>query len=124
MEEDYQKSLELIFAYGYGCSAFKHSICGDQPGIPDGIPDSADQLPLEFFVNPRCPRGPNSRRGQGSRDRFGRGSEGSRGGCHCKGTRLTSFPISVILGDSCKGRSVSTSARIIIIIIFVILGAF
>ena len=29
MKEDYQKSLELIFAYGYGCCAFKHSICGD-----------------------------------------------------------------------------------------------
>ena len=29
MEEDYQKSLELIFAYDY--EAFKHNICGDQP---------------------------------------------------------------------------------------------
>ena len=29
MEEDYQKALEHIFAYGYGCCAFKHSICGD-----------------------------------------------------------------------------------------------
>ena len=55
MEEDYQKALELIFSYGYGCYALKHSICGDQPGILDGMPDSADPLPLEFFVNPRCP---------------------------------------------------------------------
>ena len=31
MEEDYQKALELIFAYGWGRCAFKHIICGDQP---------------------------------------------------------------------------------------------
>ena len=31
MEEYYQKALELIFAYGYGCCVFKHNICGDQP---------------------------------------------------------------------------------------------
>ena len=29
MEEDYQKALEVIFAYGNGCCAFKHNICGD-----------------------------------------------------------------------------------------------
>ena len=29
MEEDYQKALELIFAYGCGCCMFKHNICGD-----------------------------------------------------------------------------------------------
>ena len=29
MEEDYQKALELIFSYGYGCCAFKHSINDD-----------------------------------------------------------------------------------------------
>ena len=58
MEEDYQKALELIFAYGYGCCAFKHSICEDQPEIPDGMPDSANPLPPEFFVNPRCPSAP------------------------------------------------------------------
>ena len=29
MEEDYQKALELIFAYGYRCCMFKHNICGD-----------------------------------------------------------------------------------------------
>ena len=29
MEKDYQKALELIFSYGYGCCAFKHSIYGD-----------------------------------------------------------------------------------------------
>ena len=26
MEKDYQKALELVFAYGYGCCAFKHNI--------------------------------------------------------------------------------------------------
>ena len=51
MEEDYQKALELI---GYGCCAFKHNICGDQPKVLDGMPDSSDPLPLKFFVNPRC----------------------------------------------------------------------
>ena len=55
MVKDYQGSLELIFAYGYGCCAFKNNICRDWPEIPDGMPDSACPLPLEFFVNPRCP---------------------------------------------------------------------
>ena len=55
MEEDYQKALEVIFAYGYGCYAFKHNIYGDQPKVPDSMPDSSDPLPLEFFVNTRCP---------------------------------------------------------------------
>ena len=50
--------MELIFSCGYGCCAFKHGICGDQPEIPDDMPDSADLLPLEFFVNPRCPPAP------------------------------------------------------------------
>ena len=43
MEEDYQKALELIFAYG------------NQPEVLDGMPDSSDMLPPEFLVNPRCP---------------------------------------------------------------------
>ena len=42
MEEDYQKALELIFAYGYKCCMFKHNIYGDQPEGPDGMPDSSD----------------------------------------------------------------------------------
>ena len=37
IEEDYQKALEHIFGYGYGCCAFKHNIYGDQPRIPDGM---------------------------------------------------------------------------------------
>ena len=54
-EEDYQKALEVIFAYGYGCCAFKHNICRDLPEVLDGMPNSFVPLPLEFFVNPRCP---------------------------------------------------------------------
>ena len=55
MEEDYHKALELIFSYGYGCCVFKHNICGDQLEVLDGMPDSFDPLPPEFFMNPRCP---------------------------------------------------------------------
>ena len=55
MEKDYQKPLDLIFAYGYGCCTFKHNIYGDQLEILDGMLDSSDPLTLEFFMNPRCP---------------------------------------------------------------------
>ena len=55
MKEDYQKDLELIFAYGYKCCMFKHNICGDQPEVLEGMLDSFDPLLPEFFVNPRCP---------------------------------------------------------------------
>ena len=54
MEEEFQKALEVIFSYGYGCCVFKHNICGDHPEVPDGIPDSVDLLLPEFFANPRC----------------------------------------------------------------------
>ena len=60
MKEEYQKALEVIFAYGYECCVFKHNICGDCPKVLEGMPDSANQLPPEFFVNPRC--APLSRR--------------------------------------------------------------
>ena len=60
MEEDYHKALEHIFAHGYGCCAFKHNICGDQLGIPDGMPDSTYPLPLEFFENLGCPQAPTA----------------------------------------------------------------
>ena len=40
MVEDYQKTLEQIFAYSYGCYVFKYGIHGDQPRQ-----DSADPLP-------------------------------------------------------------------------------
>ena len=55
MEEEYQKDLKVIFAYGYGCCVFKHNICGDHPEVPEGMLDSTDPLPPEFFVNPDCP---------------------------------------------------------------------
>ena len=55
MAEDYQGSLDLIFAYDYGCCTFKNNIYGDWPDIPDGMPDSSNPLPPEFFDNSRCP---------------------------------------------------------------------
>ena len=54
MEEEYQKALEVIFAYGYGCCVFKH-IYGNYPKVPDGMSNSVDLLSLEFFSNPGCP---------------------------------------------------------------------
>ena len=51
MEEEYQKALEVIFAYGYGCCVFKPNICGDHLEVPEGMPESSDLLPSEFFVN-------------------------------------------------------------------------
>ena len=44
MEKDYQKALELIFAYGYGWCIFKHNICSDQPDVPDDMPTSSRVL--------------------------------------------------------------------------------
>ena len=55
MVEDYQGSLDLIFAYGYGCYTFKNNITGDQPDIPNGMLDSSNPLYVEFFDNSRCP---------------------------------------------------------------------
>ena len=55
MEEDYQKTLEVIFAYGYGCCMFKHNICGSQPEVLDDMLDSTNLLLQEFFANLRCP---------------------------------------------------------------------
>ena len=55
MVEDYQKAFEQIFAYGYGCRVFKHGIHGDRPKIPDGMPDSTNPFPSEFFGNLGCP---------------------------------------------------------------------
>ena len=45
-KEHYQKALKPIFSYCYGCYAFKHIICSDQAGIPDGMPYFVDPLPL------------------------------------------------------------------------------
>ena len=58
MKEDYQKALELIFAYGYKCCVFKHNICGNHPEVLDGMPDSSNPLPPQFFVNPKCLQAP------------------------------------------------------------------
>ena len=55
LADDYHGSLDLIFAYGYGCCAFKNNICGDRPDIPDSMLDSSNPLPPEFFDKPRCP---------------------------------------------------------------------
>ena len=55
MVEDYHGSLDLIFAYDYRCCAFNNNIYEDRPDIPNGMPDSSNPLPLEFFDNPRCP---------------------------------------------------------------------
>ena len=55
MEEDYQKALELIFAYGYGCCMFKHNLCGDQQEVLDGMPASSRVL-----HEPQLPPNPNS----------------------------------------------------------------
>ena len=54
MKEEYPKALEVIFAYGYECCIFKHNICGDRPKVPEEMPNSADQVPPEFFVNLWC----------------------------------------------------------------------
>ena len=56
LEAEYDTGLEVIFNYGYGCCAFAHNIFGSKPGIPVGMPSTSNPLPLEFFVNPRCPR--------------------------------------------------------------------
>ena len=55
MDKDYQKALKVIFSYDHGCCVFNHNICGDQPEVPDGIPNSSDPLSPEFFMSPRCP---------------------------------------------------------------------
>ena len=32
MDEAYEEGFDVIFNYGYGCCAFAHNICGNQPG--------------------------------------------------------------------------------------------
>ena len=55
MKKDYQKAMEVIFAYDYGGCTLKHNIYGDQPKFSDGIHDSSDFFPPEFFVSPKRP---------------------------------------------------------------------
>ena len=39
---------------------FKQDICGDQPEVPDGMPNSYNFLLPECFASPRCPPVPAS----------------------------------------------------------------
>ena len=50
----------MIFDYGYDYYAFAHDIRGSKPMIRTRMPDTSTPLPLEFFVNPRCPLGSSS----------------------------------------------------------------
>ena len=50
-EEAYEEGFDVIFNYGYGCCAFAHNICGSQPVVPDGMPDTSKPLPLEYFLS-------------------------------------------------------------------------
>ena len=55
LDEAYEEGFDMIFNYGYGYYAFAHNICGNQPEVPDGMPDMSKSLSLEFFINPRWP---------------------------------------------------------------------
>ena len=44
MEEEYQKALDVIFAYGYECCVVKHNIYGDHPEVLEGMLVSSDPL--------------------------------------------------------------------------------
>ena len=54
MEAKFDIGFKVIFNYGYGCCAFAHNICRSKPEFPNGMSDTSNPLPLEFFVNPRC----------------------------------------------------------------------
>ena len=55
MEAEFDASSDVIFNYDYGCCAFAHNICGSEPLIPVGMPDTSTPLTPEYFLNPRCP---------------------------------------------------------------------
>ena len=55
MKAEFDASSDVIFNYGYGCCDFVHDICGSKPMILAGMPNTTELLPLEFFINPRCP---------------------------------------------------------------------
>ena len=57
LEKAYEEGFDVIFNYGYGCCAFAHNICGNQPEVLDGMPDTSKPLPPGLFINPRCPPG-------------------------------------------------------------------
>ena len=96
MVEDYQKALDHMFAYGYGCYAFKHGICEDRPRIPDGMPNSADPLPPELFCESRVPLDPNTRGSKGCRGTSGRNRKGFGGGRRRREAGLTHSLILVL----------------------------
>ena len=52
LEEAYEEGFDVIFNYGYGCCAFAHNICGNQPEVPDGMLNTSKPLSPEFFINP------------------------------------------------------------------------
>ena len=45
LEEAVDARFDVIFNYGYGCCAFAHNICGSEPVIPGGMPDTSKPLP-------------------------------------------------------------------------------
>ena len=49
LREAYEGGLDVIFNYEYGYCAFVHNICGSQPKVPDGMPDTSKLLSSEFF---------------------------------------------------------------------------
>ena len=49
LREAYEEGFNVIFNYGYGCSAFAHKIFGSQPEVPDGMLGMSKPLSLEFF---------------------------------------------------------------------------
>ena len=55
MEAEFDVSSDVIFNYRYGYCAFAYNICGSEPLIPIGMPDTSTPLTPEFFMNPRCP---------------------------------------------------------------------
>ena len=52
LEQAFDAGFEVIFNYGYGCCAFAHNICGSEPVIPEGMPNTPKPLPPKFFINP------------------------------------------------------------------------
>ena len=52
LKEAYEEGFDVIFNYGYGCCNFAHNICGSQPEVSDGIPNTSKPLSPEFFINP------------------------------------------------------------------------
>ena len=95
--EDYQKALDHIFAYGHGCCAFKHSIHGDWPGIPDDMPDSVDPLSSEFFCKSGVPLGLTAFKAKAVEVHLVEEAKGPGGGCRCRGVGLTNSLILVLV---------------------------